>query len=261
MGAEGGTTRINKESANMMAQSQPSQSLEDGLTVSIIAYNEVDSLASITREILDVLRTIGVPHEVFIIDDGSRDGTSELADRLAAEEEGLTTIHHEVNRGIGPAFRAGIESGTMPLVTVFAGDGQFPAVIISQFLERMKDVDMVLGYIPEIEGSRPPLLVFFSWAERLIVRTLFGEFPRYQGAMMFRRALFHDTTLTSEGRGWFIQMEVILRAMRKGAEIISLPIPLRPRAHGRSRATTVRNIISNARQIVSLWYRLVIFRK
>ena len=229
---------------------------ESGLTVAIIAYNEAPSLAPTVHEILGVLRSTGIPHEVFIIDDGSGDGTGAVADQLAAEEPGVVVVHHEINRGIGPTFRRGIESGSMPLVTVFAGDGQFPASIIPQFLEQVKEVDMVLGYVPDMEGRRPPLLVFFSWAERLVVRLLFGELPRFQGIMMFRRKLFDGIPLTSEGRGWIIQMEMILRAMRKGARIVSAPTPLRPREHGCSRATSLRNILSNAKQIINLWCRL-----
>lgn len=233
----------------------------EGLTVAILAYNEAPSLEATTEEMVETLRSLGIPYEIFLVDDGSHDGTPALADQLATRLPGVFVVHHEVNRGIGPSFRTGITSGHQPLVTVFAGDGQFPADIIKDFLPHMKDHDMVLGYVPDIEKSRPALLILFSRVERLMVRILFGRFPRFQGVMMFRRSLLDQFALTSEGRGWIIQMEIVLRAVRAKTRIASVPTPLRPRLHGSSRATSLRNIISNIKQLVSLWFRLCLLRR
>ena len=236
--------------------SDSSASEPQGVTVGVAAFNETLSLEKMVREIAEVVPSAGYRYEITIVDDGSQDGTAELADRLAAINPAVAVIHHPINQGIGPTFHDAIRSGTMPFVTSFAGDGQFPASIIPQFMSLMKDVDLVLGYIPDLEKGRPPLLAFFSWAERLIVRTLFGSFPKFQGIMMIRRSWLNQITLTSKGRGWIIQMEVVLRALRAGARIISAPTAIRPREYGKSRATTLRNILSNVGQIIRLWWDL-----
>lgn len=228
----------------------------EGVSVGLIAFNEAPSLESTARELLATLRRTHLAYELCIVDDGSRDGTDELADRLAASEPGVSVIHHPVNQGIGPTFRDALTGGTLPFVTVFAGDGQFPASILTQFLPLAQKADLVLGYVPDLEKGRPRLLAFCSWAERLIVRSLFGAFPKFQGVMMIRRAFLDRMTLTSEGRGWIIQMELVIRAMRAGARIATAPTPLRPREHGTSRATSLRNILSNFKQIIRLWVRL-----
>lgn len=231
-------------------------SAREGLSVGLIAYNEAPSLEATARELLETLRAMGLAYELCIVDDGSRDGTPELADRLVASEPGVSVIHHSINQGIGPTFRDALTSGTLPFVTVFAGDGQFPASILNQFLPLVQEADLVLGYVPDLDKGRPRLLVFCSWVERLIVRSLFGAFPKFQGVMMIRRSLLDRLHLTSEGRGWIIQMELVIRALQTGARIVTAPTPLRPREHGASRATTLRNILSNFKQIISLWFRL-----
>lgn len=233
----------------------------NSLSVAILAYNEMPSLEATVTEMVDLLCEIRIPYEIFIVNDGSRDGTAELTDKLAARLPGVFAVHHKVNQGIGPAFRTGITSGKNDLVTVFAGDGQFPASIIRDFLKEIENCDMVLGFIPDVEKGRPALLIFFSSVERFIVRMLFGYFPKFQGVMMFRRELLNKFSLTSEGRGWIIQMELVLRAVRAKARISTMPTALRPRMHGSSRATSVRNILSNMKQIVSLWFRLSLLRQ
>ena len=236
--------------------SSPTETQRPGVSVSISAYNEAATLEGVLHELIDALKAANIPYEICIVDDGSTDGTAELSDRLAANEPTVKVIHHPVNMGIGPTVRDGNNSGTMPFMTGLPGDGQFPASIIPEFWSLIQDADMVLGYVPDLEKGRPPLLTFFSWAERLLVRILFGPIPQCQGVIMTRRSWLDRNPLTTQGRGWIIQMEVIVRAVRSGARIVTAPTSIRPREHGKSRATTLRNICSNLWQMICLWHRL-----
>jgi hypothetical protein len=85
-----------------------------------------------------------------------------------------------------------------------------------------------------------------------LLRALFGRFPRFQGILMFRRELLRDTPLRSQGRGWTVLMELILRQARRGARIHNLPITIRPRAGGHSKVNNLRSIVSNLRQVLAL---------
>jgi glycosyltransferase involved in cell wall biosynthesis len=234
----------------------PTDTRLEGISAAIGAYNEAPSLESVFNEVMAVLRSTGRPYELCIVDDGSTDGTSELADRLAASTPGVKVIHHGVNMGIGPTIRDAITSGTLPYYIGLPGDGQFPASIISQFLPLIEKADIVLGYVPDLEKGRPPLLAFFSWAERLLIHILFGPLPHFQGVPMYRRSWLNQIKLTSSGRGWMMQMEIVIRALRSGARIVTAPTPIRPREHGTSRATSFRNILSNVKQLFALWFHL-----
>jgi hypothetical protein len=81
---------------------------------------------------------------------------------------------------------------------------------------------------------------------------LFGHFPRFQGILMFRRALLDGTRLVSRGRGWTVLMEFILRQARAGARIKNIPITIRPRAGGVSKVNDLRSVVSNLRQVLAL---------
>src|SRR5687768_665151 len=73
------------------------------LSVVIPVYNEGATLPQVVRKVLVV------PHllEVFIVDDGSTDGTSGMADTLAAEDERVQVVHHMRNQGKTAALRSG----------------------------------------------------------------------------------------------------------------------------------------------------------
>jgi len=238
------------------ASSAPADTTTLGITVAVMNYNEAKSLRSVVEEILGVLERMGNPHEVVIINDGSTDGSGDLADQLAREYKAVRVLHHPINLGLGAVYRNGFTCGRMDLGTLFPADGQFDAEIIPQFVRRFDEADMVLGFIPEYGKNRKPLARFFSWCERTLVRVMFGRFPEFQGIMMFRRPLIDTVKLTSTGRGWIIQMELIIRFMRKKYRIVNEPTGLRARMSGESKVNNLKSILSNVRQLFVLRLQL-----
>jgi dolichol-phosphate mannosyltransferase len=215
-----------------------------------MAYNEAASLDAVAREIHDELARIGTSYELLLVDDGSSDGSSAIADQLGGSLSGTRVVHHDGNRGLGAVYRTGFAEARGELLTFFPADGQFPATIIGQYLAAIDGVDMILGTLPD---RRDALFArALSFAERLLLRALFGHFPRFQGIVMFRRSLLDGVVLASHGRGWTVLMELILRVERKGARIKNLPITLRPRASGTSKVNNLRSIVSNLQQVLAL---------
>lgn len=220
------------------------------LTVVMFAYDEVGSAAPMARELSAVLERMGDPYELVLLDDGSTDGTSELLDAVADELANTRVIHHPTNRGLGGAYRTAFDEARGTHVMFFAADGQFPASIIELFRPVVEDHDVVLGYLTDRRSTM--LGRVLSWCERLVYRALFGKLPKFQGVSLFRVSALRELPLVSSGRGWAILMEAIIRSVRGGARVISLPTPIRPRAAGRSKSTSLRVIWENVRQLVAL---------
>lgn len=226
------------------------------ICVAIMAYNEAPSLERVVTEIREELIRLGVDYEVVIVNDGSTDGSRELADRLARDVFGVRVVHHPVNLGLGAVYREAFTCGTKELSTAFPADGQFDPAIIGQFARRFDEADMVLGYIPEFRKNRSLPARLFYWAERCLYKILFGSFPDFQGIMMFRRALVGTVPLTSRGRGWMIQMELILRFLKKGYRVVGEPTGIRSRMSGASKVMNLKSILSNLRQVFVLRWHL-----
>jgi glycosyltransferase involved in cell wall biosynthesis len=221
------------------------------VSVIIMAYNEGASVAGTVKEIADTLAELEAPCEIVIVDDGSTDGTCEVARSLADALHNVRLVRHPANRGLGGVYRTGFAEARGRYVTFFPADGQFPATIIKQFLPLMEEHDMVLGYLPK--RNSPLVGKVLSWVERLIYRFLFGPMPRFQGILMFRRSILDETPLRSDGRGWAVLMELILRVSRAGRRMLSVPTEMRPRLHGESKVNNWRCVLGNVKQLGPLY--------
>jgi glycosyltransferase involved in cell wall biosynthesis len=223
------------------------------LSVCVFAWNEVETLESVIRAMSEALSAAAPSHEIVVIDDGSTDGSGELADRLAVEIPRVRAVHHDGNQGLGPVYRTGFETARGRFLTFFPGDGQFAPAIAVEFYRRIsaerEPLDLVLGYLP----ARPdPIGKVLSTVERILYRALVGPMPRFQGIFMIRTDVLRRTRLTSSGRGWGVVMELILRVYREGHRVVSLPTQIRPRTAGASKVNNWRAIRTNLKQLVTL---------
>jgi glycosyltransferase involved in cell wall biosynthesis len=222
------------------------------LTVVVMAYDEAENLEAVVRELHGVMAALPGPRadELLIVDDGSRDGTGAVADRLAAQLDGVRVVHHQVNQGLGGVYRTGFQEAARDLVSFFPADGQFPATIIPDFYPLMDQYDLVLGYLPRRASS--PLAKGLSAAEKVLYRLLFGPMPRYQGVFMVQRKVLQGLTLRTTGRGWGVVMEMVLRIFRGPYRVTSVPTTLRPRMSGQSKVNNLRTVWTNLKQALVL---------
>jgi hypothetical protein len=224
------------------------------LSVVVLAYNEVDNLPQAISELLDELSLRADDWELLIVDDGSRDGTGELAERLAADRPRVRVIHHRQNLGLGGGYRTGFREARGEWLTFFPADAQFPAEIIGAFFKHTPHADMILGFLPHRDSDAVGKTL--SFIERVLYKLMFTSFPRFQGIMMFRRAMLAQIPLVSEGRGWAVIMELILRASRGPYRLLSVPTEVRPRLSGASKVSNVKNIAANLKQLWQLSRKL-----
>jgi glycosyltransferase involved in cell wall biosynthesis len=114
------------------------------LSVVLPAFNEEASIERTARDCVAYLGEAMPDHELLIVDDGSRDRTGEIIDRLAGEVPQLKPFHHRENRGYGAALRTGFAAATKRFVFYMDSDGQFDIRDLDLMLPLVTDADHIV---------------------------------------------------------------------------------------------------------------------
>jgi glycosyltransferase involved in cell wall biosynthesis len=121
------------------------------LGVAFLAYNEEELIEKTVREaVLALSRVSGLDWRVLVVNDGSRDRTGEIADRLAREDARLIVVHHQGNKGYAVATETALRSTPGEVVMVVDGDGQHTMADAPKFLAAIDaGADVVFGWKKE----------------------------------------------------------------------------------------------------------------
>jgi glycosyltransferase involved in cell wall biosynthesis len=186
------------------------------LSVVLPAYNEEPNVERVVRDCVAYLDGKGLDYELLVVNDGSRDRTGEILNRLATELPRLRPQHHPQNRGYGAALRTGFDAAAKRFVFYMDGDGQFDIKELDVILPLVTDEDtIVTGYRIE---RRDPFMrrlnakLFGGWLVRVMlnvrVRDLNCAFK-----LIPKKVL---NAIILESTGALINAELYGRAVRKG---------------------------------------------
>jgi dolichol-phosphate mannosyltransferase len=217
------------------------------VTVCLPTYNERENVERMVRTLH------GLSVGVLVIDDGSPDGTGEIADRLAAELDSVSVLHRPRKEGLGPAYLAGfrrsLDDGAELIMEMDCDFSHDPADV-KRLIAAAADVDFVLGsrYAPG-GGTRNWGLLrrFISRAGSLYAQTILGLPVRdlTGGFKCYRRAVIEALPLEEiHSKGYAFQIETTYRATRKGFRVREVPITFVDRVEGGSKMS--RSIVVEA---------------
>jgi glycosyltransferase involved in cell wall biosynthesis len=221
------------------------------------AHNEADNIQPLVREALGALSALADQYEIIAIDDGSRDGTSEIADRLAEEHLSFRVVHHPVNRGYGAALRSGFAAARHPLVAFIDGDRQFRVADLVRLIERLNGADapdVVVGY--RIKRADPTVRLAYARAYRLALRNFFGLRVRDPdcACKLFRRDALEGIRLESGGA--FMSAELLIKLQVRGRRLVEVGVPHYPRTAGSASGANPKVVLRAVRDFWRLRLRL-----
>jgi glycosyltransferase involved in cell wall biosynthesis len=131
------------------------------ISVIIPTFNEGEIIASVVRQVREILDTFGQSYEVLVIDDGSSDETA-----AQARSAGAVVYSHPYNIGNGAAVKSGIRKAQGEALILMDGDGQHDPADIPRLLEKLESFDMVVGARTSDSVATPQR----KWANRLYNR-------------------------------------------------------------------------------------------
>jgi dolichol-phosphate mannosyltransferase len=227
-------------------------------------YDEAENVTAMLDALLGVLDRAGITGCLLVVDDGSPDGTAELARLVAARDGRVRVLERARKEGIGPAYRAGfawaLAEGAELVVEMDCDFSHDPARL-PDLIGAARDADLVIGsrYVRGGGVARWGVVrravsrggcLYARWILGAPVHDLTGGFK------CFRRRVLETVPLalvTSAGYGF--QIEVTFRALRQGYRVREVPIVFIERRHGRSKMSR-RIVLEAALRVPALRWRL-----
>ncbi len=209
--------------------------MSHGVEVSVVipCLNEANSLAYCVDKAMKAFREAELSGEVVVADNGSTDGSIEIA-----EERGARVVR-VAERGYGAALRAGIAGARGPFIIMGDADDSYDFTDVPRFVEKLREGnDIVMGnrFSGGIKpGAMPALHRYFgNPGLTALLNTLFHAHigDGYCGMRGFTRSLYDRLDLRSSGMEFALEM--IIKSAQIGARIAEIPIILWPDKRGRA---------------------------
>lgn len=219
-------------------------------------YNEAENL----EPVVDRLRASVPEADVLVVDDGSPDGTGDIADRLAAADGSLHVLHRSEKAGLGAAYIAGFRRALAEGYDVMVemdSDGSHAPEELPRLLTALREADLVIGSRWVTGGQirnwplyRQIISIGGSTYARVLLR--FPVRDSTSGYRAFRRQVLEELKLDEvASQGYCFQIDLAWKTWRSGFRVREVPITFTEREIGRSKMS--RAIVVEALWRVASW--------
>lgn len=228
------------------------------LSLVLPAHDEAANIELVVERALEVLPHFAGQFEIIVVDDGSRDGTGPIADRLAANDRRVRVVHHPRNRGYGAALTSGFAASTGGWVMFMDSDRQFDIADLRLLSPFVDEYDIVAGF--RQERNDPLHRRVFAEVFNVAVRILFGVHLRDIDCAfkIYRGDLIRSLDLSAPGA--LINTEIQAKARRHGARLMQVGVHHYPRVAGEASGGNPRVILRAMRETVVLWWAMHAYR-
>lgn len=225
-----------------------------GLSAFSPVYNEEANVERMVNGFRTVLPQVAEDYEIIIVNDGSKDRTREIADRLAKEDGRIRAIHHETNLGYGAAIRSGMNACQKEYIFFTDGDNQFDVSQISLLVPFIPQYDAVIGF--RLNRQDNWIRKANAWAWNRLVRLMFGLKVRDIDCAfkLFRRKVFEKIRLESSGA--MISTEMLVKIVKNGYSIRESGVLHSPRLAGKQTGANLRVILRAFKELFRFYKKM-----
>jgi glycosyltransferase involved in cell wall biosynthesis len=211
----------------------------DSLSVVVPIYNEVDSIPHLVESIATILQSHQLTYEIICVDDGSKDGSTEVLTNLAKSRDDLKAVILRRNYGQTPAMAAGFNYATRPVIVTLDGDLQNDPHDIPRLLAKLDEgYDLVSGWREKRQDDKVKRLLPSKIANWLIGKVTGVKLHDYGCSLKaYRSELIADMNLYGELHRFLPALAFI-----EGAKITEIPVHHHARRFGQSKYGLGRTI-------------------
>ena len=224
--------------------------------VVVPTYNEAENL----EPLLGRLRASVPEADALVVDDGSPDGTGDIADRMAAADGNVHVLHRSEKAGLGAAYVAGFRwalAEGYDVVVEMDADGSHAPEELPRLLTAMRDADLVIGsrWVPGGQVRNWPVhRLLLSRGASIYTRVLL-RYPikdATAGYRAYRRGVLEALKLDEvASTGYCFQIDLGWKTWRAGYRVVEVPITFTEREVGTSKMS--RSIVTEALWRVAVW--------
>ncbi len=227
-------------------------------TVSLVipAHNEAENLPRVVKSSREALRELCDHFEIVLVDDGSSDGSADVA-RLALGEDSdrLQIVRHQTKSGYGITVADGLRAASGEWVAFMDGDGQFNPHDLALLAGQSERAELVAGW--RRRRADPWHRSVVSHTFNVLVRLLYGI--KYRDVdcgfkLMRREVLAAASPILA--RSALLNTELYFKAKRSGFRVVQIPIEHHPRLAGVRSGGRLIPILRAVQELVRLRLRL-----
>jgi glycosyltransferase involved in cell wall biosynthesis len=225
----------------------------DDFTLVVPAYNEAPVVPALVQELRAAFERHGLGGEVILVDDGSTDGTAEVAECEAAGWSRFRVLRHAVNLGKTEAMLTAAEASAATYLVLFDADLQHTPDEIPRFLDKLAEGwDIVTGRKIGAYDKRGVSSIY-NRLSRKIFRVPVSDLNSMKA---FRSDVLEDLHLRHDWHRFFVVL-----AHARGASVTEIDIELHPRRAGTPKYQGRVRILVGVLDLMSVWFLLLYSRK
>lgn len=208
--------------------------IKEGISIILPAFNEENNISQMTSDCLNYVKKLKEDYEIIIVNDGSRDSTKRVAEKIARRNKRVRVINHSRNRGYGQALKTGFSAARHNYLFFTDADRQFKldALGVMFPIAKIKPIDLVIGY--RLKRKDPFLRKFLSWGYNTLASFLFDLNVKDVDCAfkLFNKEIFKKIKI--ESKSFFFNTEILAKARFFNFNIIEVGVPHFPRTAGKS---------------------------
>ena len=214
------------------------------------AFNEEANIRAVVEDAYRTIPKLAPIFEIIVVNDGSKDRTGEICDRLGEELSNVLVVHHVRNRGYGAALKSGIKLARYDLIFFTDSDRQFDLKEVATLLEQTDAYDIVAGY--RARRQDPPHRLLFAWGWNILVRLVLGIRIRDIDCAFkaFNRRVFNSIQIQSVGA--MVNTEIFAQASKFRMTVKEVRVSHFPRRHGKPTGSNFGVISKAFRELIKM---------
>jgi glycosyltransferase involved in cell wall biosynthesis len=232
---------------------QLSADVRRNFAVIVPAFNEVDNMPDLVSEFRDLFRKYDFTGEVILVDDGSTDGTADMARKAAGQWPNFKVVSHRRNFGKTESMLTGAEATTAEYLILFDADLQHSVEEVPRYLEKLQDgFDIVTGRkIGKYE--KRGISTVYNWLNKRLFKIPVSDLNSMKG---FRREVLNEVHLRHDWHRFFVVL-----GHARGFSVTEIDIALLPRRHGESKYSGRARIVYGLLDLISVGFFLFFSKK